>query len=742
MSTIDDTQEEDAQDEYEEPFHDQHEEAEHYEEDEGTGSQNLDPFSQPFMSHDELVTETEERWGFIGGGGGGTVLAWRGNGVHKSVITGYECDGATIARVEKAGRRSIQGPRLIEQYRRQNQDGRPLSIADIAGYGLVAWRVDSKYQDNPTDVLIPMEKAWYPETYTQVYWRDHPLTWESRDKLRGIQCTSNYETDVYIYRLAINQDALYNHRRTGVIKQYPDDNGFMQNIHWRNVNAYGGAYWLQPRARKERRITNISEDPAVDSVHPIDEDGQDPYDAEDRQEGNEIGEQDGEEADAQDSYNGVSWDRLEEAVEEGAPLTPPRSRGVTPIARSSYLRRGASKMSPISENFYTPAAQNSGNDFLHRSQSGSQRLTPNRRVQSQGIHSQREQSGNDNAQNNNPGLPRMGISSQRNTPRNQTPIMQGAGPQRKTPRPTVASSQRATPRNQPSAQSQGSQRNMPAPEEAFTRGTPRNQATPTQGARSQRNMPAPEEAFTRGTPHNQATPTQGARSQRNTPAPAGSQRGTPRSQPSAQSQGPRRNTPAPAGPSSQRSTPRNQATQGTGSQRNTPAPAGSQRGTPRSQPSAQSQGPRRNTPAPAGPSSQRSTPRNQATQGTGSQRNTPAPVGSSRRGNPQNHPSAQAQESQRNTPAPAGSSSRRGTPRDQPSAQARGSRRNTPAPAESSSQRQSAHRPRQGGSTRISAASPTQSPTENITHVSGRRRQRRQPPRPGTRASNRIRQQR
>ncbi|KAJ6123319.1 hypothetical protein N7512_005784 [Penicillium capsulatum] len=472
MSTIDDTQEEDAQDEYEEPFHDQHEEAEHYEEDEGTGSQNLDPFSQPFMSHDELVTETEERWGFIGGGGGGTVLAWRGNGVHKSVITGYECDGATIARVEKAGRRSIQGPRLIEQYRRQNQDGRPLSIADIAGYGLVAWRVDSKYQDNPTDVLIPMEKAWYPETYTQVYWRDHPLTWESRDKLRGIQCTSNYETDVYIYRLAINQDALYNHRRTGVIKQYPDDNGFMQNIHWRNVNAYGGAYWLQPRARKERRITNISEDPAVDSVHPIDEDGQDPYDAEDRQEGNEIGEQDGEEADAQDSYNGVSWDRLEEAVEEGAPLTPPRSRGVTPIARSSYLRRGASKMSPISENFYTPAAQNSGNDFLHRSQSGSQRLTPNRRVQSQGIHSQREQSGNDNAQNNNPGLPRMGISSQRNTPRNQTPIMQGAGPQRKTPRPTVASSQRATPRNQPSAQSQGSQRNMPAPEEAFTRGTP------------------------------------------------------------------------------------------------------------------------------------------------------------------------------------------------------------------------------------------------------------------------------
>ena len=682
MSTVGDTQEEGADDEYGEPFQqDQLEKPfDQDQEGEGTDTQNLDPFSQPFIAHDELVADTEQRWGFIGGGGGGRVLAWRAIGKSFSVIAGYEYDGATIARVERAGKRSLQGPHLKEQYRRQSHEGR-LSVADIAKYGLVAWRVDSKHQENPTGVLIPMEKAWYPETYIQVYWKDHPWTWESRGNLRGIHSTTNYETDVYIYRLAIQQDAIYINRRTGEIMQYPDENGFMQNTHWRNVNAYQGAYWLHPRARKERRITNISEEPVVDSVHPTDEDyeyGQDPYDGEFRQESNEIGEQGGEEADAQDSYNGVSDYEEENTGErsgpeevkgkvhmhERAPLTPPRSRGVTPMGPPSNSRRGAHQMSPISENsFYTPAAQNSGRDFLHRPQPGSQRLTPNRRVQSQG------QSGNGNTQNGNHSLPQRGPSSQQNTPRSQPPPTQGAGSQRNTPALAGPYSQRGTPRNQLSAQAQGSRRITPAQREGSSqRGTLRSQTTPAQGARSQRNTPAQAGSSSqRGNPRNQTTPAQGAGSQRNTPAPAES--------------------------SSRRGNPRNQATpaQGARSQRNTPAPAGS--------------------------SSQRGNSHNQATpaQGAGSHRNTPAPARPSpQRGNPGNQPSLQAQVSQRNTPAPA----------------------------ESSSQGQSAHRPRQGGSTRISAPSPTQSPTENRTNVPGRRRQRRQPPRPGTRTSDRIRERR
>lgn len=329
-------------------------------------------------------------------------------------------------------------------------------------------------------------------------------------------------------------------------------------------------------------------------MHPTDEDyeyGQDPYDRESRQESNEIGEQGSEEADTQDSYNRVSEYEEENTGKRSrpkevkgkvhmhgrAPLTPPRSRGVTLMGPPSNSRRGAHQISPISENsFYTPAAQNSGRDFLHRPQPGSQRLTPNRRVQSQG------QSSNGNTQNGNHSLPQRGPSSQQNTPRSQPPPTQGAGSQLNTPALAGPYSQRGTPRNQLSAQAQGSRRITPAQREGSSqRGTLRNQATPAQGA---------------------------------------------------------------------------------GSQRNTPAPA------------------------------------------------RPSP----QRGNPGNQPSPQAQVSQRNTPAPA----------------------------ESSSQGQSAHRPRQGGSTRISAPSPTQSPTENRTNVPRRRRQRRQPPRPGTRTSDRIRERR
>jgi hypothetical protein len=33
--------------------------------------------------------------------------------------------------------------------------------------GTVAWRVEPDYADDPTSVLIPMNKAWYLETYVE-----------------------------------------------------------------------------------------------------------------------------------------------------------------------------------------------------------------------------------------------------------------------------------------------------------------------------------------------------------------------------------------------------------------------------------------------------------------------------------------------------------------------------------------------------------------------------------------------
>lgn len=59
--------------------------------------------------------------------------------------------------------------------------------------GTVAWRVEPDYADDPTSVLIPMNKAWYPETYVGVIWCDNMYTWESRDCLRFIMGSKNYD---------------------------------------------------------------------------------------------------------------------------------------------------------------------------------------------------------------------------------------------------------------------------------------------------------------------------------------------------------------------------------------------------------------------------------------------------------------------------------------------------------------------------------------------------------------------
>lgn len=38
--------------------------------------------------------------------------------------------------------------------------------SQIRGYGLVAWKVEEQYQNDPTSILRPVYGACYPETYT------------------------------------------------------------------------------------------------------------------------------------------------------------------------------------------------------------------------------------------------------------------------------------------------------------------------------------------------------------------------------------------------------------------------------------------------------------------------------------------------------------------------------------------------------------------------------------------------
>jgi hypothetical protein len=133
------------------------------------------------------------------------------------------------------------------------------SVAQVASVGLIAWRVDAKYNDNPTAILRPMLKAWYPETYIQVFWQDGGNSWESRGNFRHIYCMTDLEADILIYRMAIHQQSEYEFALTG---QYPTlpDGGNMQNLHWRNTNADGKAHWLTPRARSETADNSFNEE--------------------------------------------------------------------------------------------------------------------------------------------------------------------------------------------------------------------------------------------------------------------------------------------------------------------------------------------------------------------------------------------------------------------------------------------------------------------------------------------------
>ncbi|CEL11231.1 hypothetical protein ASPCAL14334 [Aspergillus calidoustus] len=192
--------------------------------------QSDNQWERNYVSIDDLRSDTERVWGSLMTEG--EILAYRMRGsMGYSVIVGYSCDDQQIARVEPRARR-------------------PLAVSHITGFGLIAWKVDGR-------------KAYYPETYVQVYWKDQDWTWESRDGLRFVYGGDPYKVDVLIYRQAISQEGNYQEALTGYRPEYPDGSS-MANKHWRNENALGGAYWLHPRAKETKRAVKLEEEDAID----------------------------------------------------------------------------------------------------------------------------------------------------------------------------------------------------------------------------------------------------------------------------------------------------------------------------------------------------------------------------------------------------------------------------------------------------------------------------------------------
>ncbi|KAJ5882306.1 uncharacterized protein N7529_000978 [Penicillium soppii] len=253
-------------------------------------------FLQPMWSTPELLDHTAETSGLPMEG---VPLAWRGNNTGKSLIVGYACEGFVTGRLIPAARRPIpsRAPNISEQsLARRNGDVR--TERDIKAWGMVAWRVDKmSISQDPISLLIPMTGAWYPETYVYIFWWRGDESWESRHNLRYVCASNHLKTDMLIYNVAKEQEANYREALTGVRPDYPPATTQMINNHWKNVNAYRGAHWIQPRAEKNRRITGIEFEPVVKE-----EDNSPEFD-------NEI-------ASRQGSIVGSNSDAFEEAGEE------------------------------------------------------------------------------------------------------------------------------------------------------------------------------------------------------------------------------------------------------------------------------------------------------------------------------------------------------------------------------------------------------------------------------------------
>ncbi|OQE32373.1 hypothetical protein PENFLA_c001G06451, partial [Penicillium flavigenum] len=306
-------------------------------------------FLQPMWSTPELLNHTAETSGLPMEG---SVLAWRGNGPGKSVIVGYACGGSATARLIPAARRPIpsRAPNISENALGRRKDY-IRTEQDIKGWGIVAWRVDKKSVDqDPISLLKPMNRAWYPETYVYIHWWGGDASWESRHDLRFVCAGNELKTDMLIYNVAKEQEADYREALTGVRPEYPPAHTHMTNDHWRNVNAYRGAHWFQPRAEENRRITRIGYEPVIpreDNSQEFD-DGIGMSDSgtfqevsEEYQEGYYEGSNEGEEIDNVEGGDEVQDDREQQYGD-----MQQRHRDLSPIDEEGSVSEGGSFFTP------------------------------------------------------------------------------------------------------------------------------------------------------------------------------------------------------------------------------------------------------------------------------------------------------------------------------------------------------------------------------------------------------------
>lgn len=198
----------------------------------------------------------------------------------RSIIVLYEHAGSTVARFESLGGRQLEEetvPYIPDLSRACSQT--EWTRSQIRGYGLVAWKVEEQYQNDPTAILRPAYGARYPETYISVFWNDNKWTWESREGLRLIM-TGGLRADLLIYKRATRFEACYHQKMTGIFPEYP--------MTLPMQNPYKG-----PKSHKKRNLIDQDED---------DEEEEDEEDYEDEDEDEDENEDQDEDGD-EDNYD-------------------------------------------------------------------------------------------------------------------------------------------------------------------------------------------------------------------------------------------------------------------------------------------------------------------------------------------------------------------------------------------------------------------------------------------------------
>uniref|UniRef100_A0A093VU76 Putative methylthioribulose-1-phosphate dehydratase n=1 Tax=Talaromyces marneffei PM1 TaxID=1077442 RepID=A0A093VU76_TALMA len=167
----------------------------------------------------------------------GVIQAWNYDADNVcSVVMVYEHAGCSIARFERLQDLEFlpEDVHCIQDLSRAHAES-DWTRSQIQAYGLVAWRVDDRHQDDPTAIIRPVDGAYYPETFIAVLWDDDYWSWESREGLRSL-IEGNMKADILLYKMATTFESRYRRQMTGIAPDYPMKLP-MVNTYWRNSES-------------------------------------------------------------------------------------------------------------------------------------------------------------------------------------------------------------------------------------------------------------------------------------------------------------------------------------------------------------------------------------------------------------------------------------------------------------------------------------------------------------------------